>query len=84
MDKATADRYCSLNEQKSGSESLSKMSYLILLMMMSVRRIQNQLVGSSTNIQGPNVGVDCSAGDREWELYGVDGLLNYGLYFVLS
>lgn len=37
--------------------------------MMSVRRIQTQIVGSSTNSQDPIVGVDCNAVDRVWALY---------------
>lgn len=83
MDKVMEGRSCLSNVQTCDNESLSTMNYSIRL-MMSVRRIQSQPAGSSTNTQALNVGVDCSAADREWELYGVDGLLNYDLYCVLS
>lgn len=68
MDRVTVVRHCSSSVKMCDNESLSRMNYLIRL-MMSVRRIQTQIVGSSTNSQDPIVGVDCNAVDRVWALY---------------
>lgn len=58
------------------------MSYLIQW-MMSVRRILNQIADSSANSRDQIVGGDCSAVDRVWALYSVDGLLSYDLFYFL-
>jgi hypothetical protein len=50
--------------------------------MMSVRLFRNQNAGNSTNSPDQIVDVDCSAVVRVWALYGVDGLLNYDLFFL--
>lgn len=80
MDRATAGRHYSSAVQMYDNENLSTMSSI--RSMRSARRIQILTAGSSTNRRDQNVGVDCSAVDRVWALYGVDELLSYDLSFI--
>jgi hypothetical protein len=77
-DKATVDRHCSSAVRMYDNESLSTMSYSIQS-MMSLARTRNQTAGNWANSRDQIVGADCSAVDRVWALYSVDGLLSYDL-----
>lgn len=82
MDRVTAARHCSSAVRTCDNASSSKMNCLSQW-MMSVRQTRSRRsVGSSTNSRDRNVGVDCSALDRVWALYSVDGLLSYELWFI--
>ena len=81
MDRAMVDHRCSLVAQTRDNANESTTSDLSQS-MMSVLQSPSQIVGNSSSIRDRNVVVDCSAAVRVVALYGVDGLLNYDLYFL--
>ena len=81
MDKARAVHRCSLVAQTRDNVNESTTSDLSQS-MMSVPRSPSQIAGNSSSSRDRNVVVDCSAAVRVVALYGVDGLLNYDLYFL--
>lgn len=81
MDKAKAVHRCSLVAQTRDNVNESTTSDLSQS-MMSVPRSPSQFAENSSSSRDQNVVVDCIAAVRVVALYGVDGLLNYDLYFL--